>query len=290
MVLLGLTRSEGSQRPRSVELVAASIQTVEAGEAIIAIAQPTPRQGEGEALKRYYDYYMSCFGGVAACIAKVEDKQAAAALASLIEKRRKVFFSSGLTRELELKLMTVEAQMQYARTTLPPAGDSACKDLPEAKKCQQRGIDAMTALEEYLTLPPKRYDEKEAQERLEKAKQTEIECVTIEQDCVIEALGKFGATARTRELLRQNFELLATRQKLQGETDSVASDQCLRQGQEEHAAYIVANYGQYARQPVEYFRIQMHRAFKKVHQAQIRCMRAQSSEGETSSGRSVALR
>ncbi len=247
-------------------------------------------QGEGEALSRYYDYYMKCFGGVASCIAKVEDQREAAELAELIENRRKLFLSSELARELELKQKVAKAQMQYARTTLPPAGDAVCQDLPEVKKCEQRGVEAMKALDEYLTLPPKNYDDQEAEQHLEQAKQAEIECVTIEQDCVIEELGKYGATTRTRDLLRQNFELLETRQKLQSETESAVSDQCLQQGQAEHAAYIIANYGQYSRQPVEYFRVQMHRAFAKVHQAQISCIRAQLSDGGGSSAGTVASR
>ena len=167
--------------------------------------------------------------------------------------------------------------------------DSVCMDLAEVKQCEQRGVDALAAVDEYLTLPPKDYDESEAKARLEKAKQTEVECVTIEQNCVIEALGKFGATGRTRDLLRENFELLATRQQLQEETGSTTSDQCLQQGQEEHAAYIIANYGQYARQPVEYFRVQMHRAFAKVHQAQIRCLRTHLAESGSGAA-SVASR
>jgi len=214
----------------------------------------------------------------------------AAELAALVENRRELFLSSEFVRELELKRRTANAQMQYARTTLPPAGDSVCQDLPEAKQCERRGKSAMSTLEKYLDLPPKKYDEQEAKQRFEQAKQTEIECVTIEQDCVIEALGKYGATARTRDLLRENFELLAQREKLQEELDSATSDQCLQHGQEEHAAYIIANYGRYARQPVEYFRIQIHRAFAKVHEAQIRCLHAQSPDGDSSSARSLASR
>ncbi len=234
---------------------------------------------EGEALQRYYDYYMSCFGGVASCIAKVEEKRAAAELAELIENRRKAFLSSGFAHELELRRATAEAQLQYARTTLPPAGDSVCQDLPEVKQCERRGAEAKQALEDYLPLPPADYDEQEAKGRLEQARQTDVECVAIEQSCVIEALAGYGATVHTRELLQQNFDLLATREKLQDGTDAGTSDECLRQGQEEHAPYIIANYGQYARQPVEYFRIQMHRAFAKVHQAQIRCLRDSAPAG-----------
>ena len=247
-------------------------------------------QGEGEALKRYYEYYMSCFGGVADCIAKVEDERDAAALAELVERRRKEFLSSDFALALELERRTAGAQRDYVRTTLPPAGDAACVDLPEVKRCEQRGAEAMTELEQYLQLAPKDYDEQQARERLEKAKRTEIECVTIEQSCVVDALGKYGATTRTRDLLEQNLELLAQRQKLQEAIDPGAGEQCLQQGQEEHAAYIIANYGQYARQPVEYFRVQMHRAFARVHEAQITCMRAQLPEGGGHTARSVASR
>jgi hypothetical protein len=245
----------------------------ERGEQASCEEQRVLERGEGDALNRYYDYYLSCFGGVASCIAKVEDQRDAAALAELIETRRSSFLSSEFARELVLKRATADAQLQYARTTLPPAGDSVCQGLPEVKQCERRSAEARAALDEYLVLPPKDYDEQEAKARLEAANQAGLDCVTIEQDCVIDALGQYGATARTRDLLQENFELLATRQKLQEGRGPAASDQCLQQGQEEHAAYIIANYGQYARQPVEYFRVQMHRAFTKVHQAQIRCMR-----------------
>ncbi len=230
-------------------------------------------RGEAEAIEAYYDYQTWCLSGMSDCIAELVEQAKRDAHGAMVEKRRAAFFSAELATSLETKLRIAEEQLAYARTTLPPTADGVCQDLPAVTECQQKSVAAVTRLEEYLALPEAEYEAARANELLEQAKQSETECVALEERCVVKELEQHGATAATRALLQENYDLITERQQLRESLDPATADACIRDGQTEYAPYILENYRQYARRRIEYFRIQMHRAFARVHRAQIDCMK-----------------
>jgi hypothetical protein len=229
-------------------------------------------RGELEAIERYYDYNIWCMSGMNQCLVDLVEQAAADAHAQLVAERRAEFFASDLATRLERDVVVAEAQLQYLRTTLPPVADNVCKDLDSVTECREGAVEQMVAVEEYLTIPQEDYDEERAKELLTEAKRAEIGCIEIERSCIMGKLDQYGATQRTRGLLEKNYELLERRQELLDQVAPAAGEQCLRSGQADEEAYIIANYRQYARRQIEYFRLQVHRAFIRVHRGQIRCL------------------
>jgi len=230
-------------------------------------------RGETEALDRYYDYQTWCLSGMEKCIVELVEQAKSDAHGAMVQKRRDEFFSAELARGLELDLRIAEEQLAYARITLPPVADDACLDLASVKRCRKNSADQVTELEQHLALPQAEYEPERAEALLRRAKATDIECVDLEKQCVAEELTKYGATKATEALMQENFKLVAERQRLQEQLDPATAQACMGEGQTKYAPYIVENYRQYAKQRVEYFRIQMHRAFANVHRAQIACLK-----------------
>jgi hypothetical protein len=229
-------------------------------------------RGEADSIEAFYDYQIWCLSGMNECIADQVEQAKLDAHRAMVEKRRAAFFGTELARDLETEVRVAEEQLAYARTTLPPIADTVCQDLRTVATCQQRSVDAVTELEEYLALPAAEYGAERAEELLKQAKATDIECVQVERKCVEAELEQHGATTATRALMQQNYELVERRQRLRERIDPGKAEACIREGQTEHAPYILENYRQYARQRIEYFRVQMHRAFARVHRAQIQCL------------------
>ena len=229
-------------------------------------------RGEADAIEGYYDYQVWCLSGMTECIAEQIERAKRAAHGAMVEQRRAAFFGSEVATGLETEVRVAEEQLAYARTTLPPIADTACQDLPAVGTCQKRASDEIAELEEYLALPEADYDAVRSEALLRQAKGTEIECVRVEQRCVEKELEKHGATKATRALMQQNYDLVERRQRLREQIDPGKAEACIRDGQAEYAPYILENYAQYARQRIEYFRVQMHRAFARVHRAQIECL------------------
>ena len=230
-------------------------------------------RGETEALDRYYDYQTWCLSGMEECIAELVARAKSDAHGAMVQKRRDQFFSAELARGLELDLRIAEEQLAYARTTLPPVADEACRDLATVTRCRKKAADQVAMLEQLLALPEADYDPERAEALLREAKATDIECVDLEKRCVAAELTKYGASKASEALMQDNFDLVAERQRLREQLDPATAEACLGEGQTKYGPYIVENYRQYARQRVEYFRIQMHRAFANVHRAQIACLK-----------------
>jgi hypothetical protein len=229
-------------------------------------------RGEAEAVDRYYGYQIWCLTGMSRCVTELEEKARQDAHRSMVAERRTAFFSGEPARSLELDLRVAEEKLAYLRTTLPPAADAVCQQLDEVAECRKLSVAAVARLEEHLALPQGQYEPTRAEELLRDARERDLECVAIEQRCVAEELKSHGGTERTRALLEENYQLVERRQRLSEQLDPSVGDACIREGQTEYAPYILENYRQYARQRVEYFRIQMHRAFARVHRSQIECL------------------
>lgn len=229
-------------------------------------------RGESAEVDRYYDYTRWCLGGMDECIVDLERRAGEEAQRELVEQRRARFFGSPLAAELELALTVADSRLEYVRSTLPPAADGLCRDLPAVAACRERGIASMAEVESYLTRGPDEYEEQTAEGLLRQTKQTEVECVALEQTCIVEQLATYGETDESRPLLDQNLALVAERTRLLAGVDPAAGQQCLAAGRAPQEAYIAANAAQYARRQVAYFRIQLARAFLKVHKAQLECL------------------
>jgi hypothetical protein len=229
-------------------------------------------RGEADSIDRYYDYQVWCLTGMSGCIVELEEKAKQDAHRTMVAERRAAFFSGELARSLELDLRVAEEKLAYLRTTLPPVADAVCQQVDEVTECRKLSAATVARLEEHLALPQDRYDPTRAEELLREARRRDLECVDIEQRCVAEELKGHGATDHTRALLEENYQLVDRRQRLRAQLDPSVGDACIREGQTEYAPYILENYRQYARQRVEYFRIQMHRAFARVHRSQIECL------------------
>ena len=234
-------------------------------------------RGEYEEVSSYYGHEQWCLNGMHECVAQLADQAAAAKNKAMVTKRRGAFFGSEIAMQLDLDLVVAKEQLKYVRTTLPMDVSNACEDLPEVATCTKSSKGLFRDLDKHLAQSPDGYDEKQAEQLLRQAKEHEIECVHLEQECVEQELGKHGATPQTRRLLQQNLALLGEREQLRAEVDPATADACLRSGWAPEEAYLLTNFQQYAQQQVAYFRIQMHKSFLRVHRAQIACLKSASA-------------
>lgn len=230
--------------------------------------------GRAKDVGRFYELEQWCLDGILKCVEQLQSKDASQAKSALVEARRAKIETTPAGRALQLSLAVAQERINFLRSTLPPEADTLCKDTSAYDDCQARVEEQSKAFEAALAQDEGVYKEAEAQRLYGIVRQTDVSCFDYERDCLFGKLEEFGATAESRPLLDRNLELLEQRQVALADTRPNVADACKRLAVEKHQMEIIENYRQYANRPIAYFWHQLQRAFIRLHEAELRCLRS----------------
>jgi hypothetical protein len=156
---------------------------------------------------------------------------------------------------------------------LPPAAEGACQELPERAACEDRTAAAAEELDALLAAPAGDYSESAAAAGLERWQQSALDCPMVELGCLDRTLAAYGATPQTDTARKRVFDLLAERQRLQGELSKRTAQSCVDVSLAEDMPRVVESYRQFVRQPGEYFMLQLHLSFVALYRSENACLK-----------------
>jgi hypothetical protein len=227
--------------------------------------------GEGDAVIEYYAFGNWCLKGLIDCAAKLEQEAAAAALDQEIRGREHLVLETPIAVRWRENVAIAEEKVKYLRSTLPPKGDAICQEEAKRDDCLAKVTPLEKKLEAYLQTA-EGYKQVEAVTLYRKAREQEASCYQPEFDCIDSKLEKYAATDRTRGLLKRNLDVIEQRERLETTVPDQVVERCLLQGAAQHQDQVIMSYRQYAKQTVLFFRLQLHKAFLAVHEAQVQCL------------------
>ncbi len=228
--------------------------------------------GEGEAVLEYYEFANWCLKGLVDCAAKLEEDAAADEKQAKIAQRERTVAATPIAVRWRENVAIAEERVKYLRSTLPPSADALCQEHATHDDCLAQVAPLEKELETYLRSDEGAYQQTEAVTLYRKAREHEAKCYQPEFDCLDQKLEKYAATPASRKVLQQNLELLDTRERLVSTVSDQDAERCLLQGASQHQDQVISAYRQYTRQTVLFFRVQLHKAFLTVHQAQVKCL------------------
>jgi hypothetical protein len=237
------------------------------------------KAGNTEPATEYLKSDIWCLEKLTQCLAKHQKDVAEDARLALIRQRRNAIESSAQGIAWRSRVTSASEKIKYIRATLPPDADSVCQQASENTACEGSIKGATEELDAELAKPEGQFDSKQANRVYENLTKTEASCYEPELKCLTKSLVKYGETAETRRWLQKNFDLLDKRQRLIEKKGDNESTPCLESGQASHQADIIQSYKAYVREPVLYFRTQLHRSFFAMHKSQIDCLSAGSDKG-----------
>jgi hypothetical protein len=222
----------------------------------------------------FYNADIWCHDQLLACIAKQETKAATDSVAARADQRRLSLEQSKEGIAERARGSFAAEKVKYIRATLPPDAEGDCEDVKTTDSCIESAREKES---EYL----KEFDKSESEYKFETAKrlltninQAEAACYKPEIDCLLARLPKYGETKDTTPSLEKNFALLEQRQRLYIKLGPAYAQHCLDEGTTVHQPEIIRSYLAYVREPVLFFRRQLHRAFLTMHQAQVDCLKS----------------
>jgi len=233
-------------------------------------------EGHGREVADYYELHTWCIQRVLECVARGQQDAAAAAKQARYKERRQAAESSVGAKAALAAVELAVAKVDFARSTLPASAEDVCTKLADAPACLKQVQDAEAAYEAYLSTPKGEFVAQGAIDRYRKSKQAEVSCQDAELQCLIEAAAEFGGVKQTRSAFDTNLELIAQRQKLLQSQGSAAGQACLQQAVAGHQVRVVEAYRQYSKHPQTYFRLQLQKAFQRMHRDQVECLERQA--------------
>ena len=236
------------------------------------IAGELAKLGTPEPATKYYKADAWCLERLTQCIAKHQAKQAEDARLALIAHRYKDLESSPQGVKWRSRVAATSEKIKYIRATLPPNAEAECQQISEKSDCDGSIKESNAALDSELAKADGEYDQKKAAKAYEQLTKMQSSCYEPELKCLSKSLSKYGETNETRRWLQRNFDLLDKRQHLIEKTGDDAATPCLEANVVSHQADIIQSYRAYVREPVLYFRTQLHRSFFAMHKSQIDCL------------------
>jgi len=230
------------------------------------------QHGKAKEAIGFYAYHSSCLNKMLKCTAKLAKQRAGEIQEAMFNHRKLNFEGSPELAQLQTEVEIVAEKVKYVRSTLPPAADGICKDLPAIDECWKQVEEHTQKFEAELVKPESEYDEAAAQRLFEQRNRTEVSCAQPELDCITGKLGDYGADRKSRKLLDGNFDLVARRYRLAAKTTPRAAEECLAAGVARHQGLIIAHFRNYVKQTIPFFRIQLQRTFLTMHRFQVQCL------------------
>jgi hypothetical protein len=236
------------------------------------IADELVKQGLPEPGTKYFKTDLWCLEKLTQCIAKHQEKAAEDARVARITQRRENLVLSPQGVGWRSRVAAASEKIKYIRATLPPNADGECQQVTENPECENSIQRRNAELEGELAKSEAEYDQKQAARLYEQLTKVEASCYEPELKCLAKSLSKYGETNESRRWLQRNFDLLDKRQRLIEKAGDSAAAPCLETGVASHQAEIVQSYRNYVREPVLFFRTQLHRSFFAMHKSQIDCL------------------
>lgn len=243
------------------------------------VIETLSKQGTPEPATEYLKSDIWCLEKLNSCLAKHQQDVAENARVALIKQRRDQIESTPQGVAWRSRVAAASEKIKYIRATLPPDADGECQQVSENTDCEGSIKQASSALDTELVKPEGEFDKKKATQVYERLTKVEASCYEPELKCLTKAVTKYGETAETRRWLQKNFDLLDKRQRLIEKKGDGPATPCLESGQASHQAEIIQSYKAYVREPVLFFRTQLHRSFFAMHKSQIDCLNAGEGKG-----------
>jgi hypothetical protein len=236
------------------------------------VIETLSKQGTPEPATEYIKADVWCLEKMTKCIAQHQKEVAENTRLALIKRRRDAIESGAQGVAWRSRVAAASEKIKYIRATLPPDADGECQQVSENTDCEGSIKQASTELDNELAKPESQFDQKKASKVYEQLTKVQASCYEPELKCLNKSLSKYGETNETRRWLQKNFDLLDKRQRLIEKTGEEQSTPCIDSGVTSHQADIIQSYKAYIRDPVLFFRTQLHRSFYAMHKSQIDCL------------------
>jgi hypothetical protein len=236
------------------------------------IADELAKLGNPEPANGYFTTDVWCLKRLNQCVAKHQNELAEKARVALIAHRRNALESSRQGIVWHARVAAAAEKVKYIRATLPPDADGECRQSTDNSKCGATIDRYESDLGTELAKSEAEYDAKKAQKLYEELTKTQASCYEPELKCLSKSVAKYGETNESRRFLQRNFDLLDKRQRLIEKAGDQAAEPCIESAVASHKADIVQSYRAYVREPVLYFRTQLHRSFIALHKSEIDCL------------------
>lgn len=236
------------------------------------IADELVKRGTPEPATKYYKSDVWCLEKLARCLAKHQAELAEESRVARLTHRRNEIVTSPQGVAWHSRVAAASEKIKYIRATLPPDADGECQQENENVDCDVAMKQRNAELENELAKAEGEFDEKKATKLYEQLTKVEASCYEPELKCLAKTVSKYGETNESRRWLQRNFDLLDKRQRLIEKAGDNASTPCLESAVASHQADIIQSYRAYVREPVLFFRTQLHRSFFALHKSQIDCL------------------
>lgn len=236
------------------------------------IADYRLKRGDINATLEYFTTAEWCLDQMLACIKDELEKSAADAKVSQALAREREVERGTAGTLAHARIGHLSEKINYLRATLPPDADHECAKLQDRGDCVAQAQASLPKLREEYEKSDSDFDAKRASQIYETETMEEAKCYAPEFECLNSRLEKYGEMAESRVVLDQVFATLEKRQQLVEKVGFGASVPCIDATTSDHQQEIIKAYQAYAREPVLYFRMQLHRAFLSLHRAQVSCL------------------
>jgi hypothetical protein len=237
------------------------------------VADELLKRGAVGSAAEYFAADVWCLNQLLACLEARGERAKRDAESANIVARRKAIEESVQGKAQRARVGVVPEKIKYVRATLPPDAEGECNQLKPDEASQAAAERTRAEFEEELHKPDGKYDAARAAKLLDEATAKEAAVQLPELECLLGRLPRFGETPETRKWLDRNFELLEQRQRLVDQLGPPAAEQCQEDATTAHQAEIIRTYTAYVREPVLFFRMQLHRTFFAFHETQLRCLK-----------------
>jgi hypothetical protein len=238
----------------------------------ICIADELAKQGAPEPATKYYKSDVWCLEKLTSCLAKHQEELAETDRVARLTQRRNGIATSTQGVAWRSRVAAASEKIKYIRATLPPNADGECQQGTENVDCDVAIKKHNAEFENELAKVDAEFDEKKAAKLYEQLTKVEATCYEPELKCLAKTVSRYGETTESRRWLQRNFDLLDKRQRLIEKAGDNASTPCLETAVASHQADIIQSYRAYVREPVLFFRTQLHRSFFAMHKSQIDCL------------------
>jgi hypothetical protein len=245
------------------------------------VARTLPALGKADAASDYFAFEGRCFEQLLKCTAGLETKAEDKARLARIRQRMQELQASTEATRLSDAIDSKREKVTYLRGTLPPAGEGICKEFSDISTCEAKAEAPYPQLEEMLGRDDAEYDKPAATKLYLRMLRDQSTCRDPEFKCLMGKLAQFGETNETRHWLDQNLAVLDQRQELVNLLSPEIAQGCLNDGVAKYQSRIIQGYKQYAREPVMFFRAQLHRAFLALHKDQVACLSSKTASHNT---------
>lgn len=239
---------------------------------VSCIIKQLSKQGDPALGVKFVKAELWCLEQLTECVAKRQGEVAEEARVARIAQRRNELELSPQGVTWRSRVAAVSEKIKYIRATLPPDADGECQQVTENPDCDGSIQKRNGELEGELAKTEADYDKKKAAKLYEQLTKVEASCYEPELKCLNKSVAKYGETKESRRWLERNFDLLDKRQRLIEKAGDSASAPCIETAVANHQSNIVQSYRAYVREPVLFFRTQLHRSFFAMHKSQVDCL------------------